>query len=128
MRLIDADAFKEYLRKGAEANADIIPQRLVDAVLDIMDGIMLDIDEQPTIDAVPATIEGALGYLHKVGWMQEHDRIMTEDVAPVRHGHWVSINEYPYEKCSICGETHDTVRCLDNYCPNCGAKMDEEVD
>ena len=53
MRLIDADAFKEYLRKGTEANADIIPQRLVDTVLDIMDGIMLDIDEQPTVDAVP---------------------------------------------------------------------------
>ena len=52
-RYIDADAFKEYLRKGTEANADIIPQRLVDTVLDIMDGIMLDIDEQPTIDAVP---------------------------------------------------------------------------
>lgn len=56
MRLIDADAFKEYLRKGAETNADIIPQRLVDAVLDIMDGIMLDIDEQPTVDAVPRWI------------------------------------------------------------------------
>jgi hypothetical protein len=54
--------------------------------------------------------------------------IPSADVAPVRHGRWVSINEYPYEKCSICGETHDTVRCLDNYCPNCGAKMDEEVD
>jgi len=52
-RYIDADAFKEYLRKGTEANADIIPQRLVDTVLDIMDGIMLDIDEQPTVDAVP---------------------------------------------------------------------------
>lgn len=52
-RYIDADAFKEYLRKGTEENADIIPQRLVDTVLDIMDGIMLDIDEQPTVDAVP---------------------------------------------------------------------------
>lgn len=52
-RYIDADAFKEYLRKGTEANADIIPQQLVDAVLDIMDGIMIDIDEQPTVDAVP---------------------------------------------------------------------------
>ena len=56
MRLIDADAFKEYLRKGTEGNADIIPQRLVDVVLDIMDGIMLDIDEQPTVDAVPQWI------------------------------------------------------------------------
>lgn len=49
--------------------------------------------------------------------------IPSADVAPVRHGRWISINEYPYERCSICGETHDTVRCLDNYCPNCGAHM-----
>ena len=55
------------------------------------------------------------------------DRIIdipSADVVPVRHGHWISINSYPYEECSVCGETHDTVRCLDNYCPNCGAKMD----
>lgn len=126
MRLIDADAFKEYLRKGAEANADIIPQRLVDAVLDIMDGIMLDIDEQPTIDAVPATIDGALGYLHKVGWIQEHDRIMTEDVAPVRHGHWIKNDPHCdglafLWNCSECGgESDEGYR----YCPACGARMD----
>lgn len=52
----------------------------------------------------------------------------SADVAPVRHGQWININEYPYERCSICGETHDTVRCLDNYCPNCGARMDGEND
>ena len=51
MRLIDADAFKEYMRESVEENADIIPKRLVDTVLDIMEGFMLDIDEQPTIDA-----------------------------------------------------------------------------
>lgn len=56
MRPIDADAFKEYLQKNTEENADSIPERLVDAVLDVMDGIMLDIDEQPTIDAVPRWI------------------------------------------------------------------------
>ena len=62
------------------------------------------------------------------GWRNDFMKIESADVAPVRHGHWVSINEYPYEKCSICGETHDTVRCLDNYCPNCGARMDGESD
>lgn len=62
------------------------------------------------------------------GWRNNFMEIESADVAPVRHGQWININEYPYEKCSICGETHDTVRCLDNYCPNCGAKMDEEVD
>lgn len=52
------------------------------------------------------------------------DDAPTIDAVPVRHGRWLYINSYPYEKCSICGETHDTVRCLDNYCPNCGARMD----
>lgn len=57
-------------------------------------------------------------------------------LEPVRHGRWERIMEFncnPYEseieeKCSICG------RCVqrygaqpqDNYCPNCGAKMDLE--
>lgn len=45
-------------------------------------------------------------------------------IDPVKHGRWIPINSYPYEKCSVCGETHDTVGCLDNYCPNCGARMD----
>ena len=42
------------------------------------------------------------------------------DVAPVRHGRWVTIAPHPY--CSLC-----FVECRDktNYCPNCGAKMME---
>lgn len=54
------------------------------------------------------------------------------DVAPVMYGHWISVGDG--YKCSVCG-------CLDsncedwyhfhnvlnqNYCPNCGAKMDGE--
>lgn len=56
------------------------------------------------------------------------------EAEPVRHGRWEIVivsTSNPYEseieeKCSICG------RCVqrygaqpqDNYCPNCGAKMD----
>ena len=42
------------------------------------------------------------------------------DVAPVRHGRWVTTAPHPY--CSLC-----FVECRDktNYCPNCGAKMME---
>ena len=45
----------------------------------------------------------------------------TADVAPVRHGRWVTTAPHPY--CSLC-----FVECRDktNYCPNCGAKMDLE--
>ena len=50
------------------------------------------------------------------------------DVAPVRHGRWIEQEKYTFGTmydCSICGN-----RILDNghswnYCPNCGAKMDE---
>ena len=41
------------------------------------------------------------------------------DVAPVRHGRWVTTAPHPY--CSLC-----FVECRDKtrYCPNCGALMD----
>ncbi len=53
---------------------------------------------------------------------------IVEDVAPVRHGRWIEQEKYTFGvlcDCSICDN-----RILDNghswnYCPNCGAKMDE---
>ena len=50
----------------------------------------------------------------------------TADVAPIKHGRWESIDRYPYKQCSVCGDTHDTVRNADEYCPYCGARMDGE--
>lgn len=43
------------------------------------------------------------------------------DVAPVRHGRWKRYGKNLGE-CSECGEV---VSVRNNYCPNCGAKMDE---
>lgn len=50
---------------------------------------------------------------------------MVGDAKPVRHGHWDIIynDNIPYAyRCSLCGRTR-----IDNgnYCPHCGAKMDE---
>ena len=55
---------------------------------------------------------------------------MMEHYAPVRHGRWIEQEKYTFGvmyDCSICGE-----RILDNghswnYCPNCGAKMDGDM-
>ena len=57
----------------------------------------------------------------------------TADVAPVRHGRWVSEYDCGYitPHCSECGETaltkeetsYDYV--YSSYCPRCGAKMDK---
>ena len=58
------------------------------------------------------------------------------DVAPVVHGHWIEQedgNLDTYYTCSSCKEDFDLIAgtpCenLYNYCPNCGAKMDEHVE
>lgn len=56
--------------------------------------------------------------------------IPTVDAEPVRHGHWEEIHEvFDYIKCSECGGawcTEDNDTDTFNYCPNCGAKMDED--
>ena len=60
---------------------------------------------------------------------------------PARHGHWIDDSgEGDAAVCSCCGECYDTTEAecdwrkafglfceLYRYCPNCGAKMDEEV-
>lgn len=46
----------------------------------------------------------------------------TVDAEPVRHGHWEWDGDYI---CSNCGERGHRNKW--KYCPNCGAKMDEEI-
>lgn len=62
----------------------------------------------------------------------------SADVAPVVHGRWISWEEAgnfvplpDRHECSVC---HDAAQALVNgfellsdYCPNCGAKMDEKA-
>lgn len=54
------------------------------------------------------------------------------DVAPVTHGRWISKNPHGYEwtfVCSNCGYVDGfPFNDRHNYCPNCGAKMDETVE
>ena len=55
----------------------------------------------------------------------------TVDAVPVRHGKWIhevrytidSLHSYQQYRCSECDMTYITNT---NYCPNCGARMDEE--
>lgn len=60
------------------------------------------------------------------------DEVQAADVAPVVHAHWID-----KWKCSACGEiSYEEAKSdetdpncyyvLSDYCPNCGAKMDEE--
>ena len=59
------------------------------------------------------------------------------DVQPTvdaeKHGHWekpqrhgvISYDEHAYAECSCCHKAQYLARGM-NYCPNCGAKMDED--
>ena len=61
------------------------------------------------------------------------------DVEPVRHGQWIYNIESGEYLCSACGENALSFRkdtlygldlyetCLTDYCPNCGARMNDEV-
>ena len=97
MRLIDADALKEYIDCGHLRP----PTELCFSEIDVIRML----DKQPTVDA-----------------------------EPVRNGSWEIVTvstSNPYEseieeKCSLCGrfvQRYGT-QPQDNYCPNCGARMD----
>ena len=62
--------------------------------------------------------------------------IEVDEAEPIRHGHWVddgqrfSNGQCAIYECDQCGETiwvYLKDRRRWNYCPNCGAKMSEEV-
>lgn len=102
MRLIDADALTDELIKGIEADTDkSIQTSFTKSVCMIL---CKAIDQQPTIDA-----------------------------EPVRHGKWLYDNQFHWYRacCFECGYCRVTDVEADRwnewkYCPNCGARMDEE--
>ena len=50
----------------------------------------------------------------------------TIDAEPVKHGKWDDSLDGITPYCSVCGCTHRCLIRCPSYCPNCGAKMDEE--
>ena len=93
-------------------------------------------------DAIKALYQGyeKLGLIvYRVSCIEKIDKIPAADVEPVRHGKWIKSPEYPeeYDICSICGlndkhrtradQEHPAFESLPPYCPNCGAKMNEEL-
>ena len=46
------------------------------------------------------------------------------DAEPVRHGRWIDPDKYDIWDCYQCSECHSLYIRENNYCANCGAKMD----
>lgn len=53
--------------------------------------------------------------------------VPSADVAPVRHGRWVVIDAEEPRRYG-CSECKRLSWHMENYCPNCGARMDGEDD
>ena len=92
----------------------------------------IDADLIKNIELIPykrksGNINVIIANMAIAGAKQVVDKIPTADVAPVVHAHWVINHKYSIVcNCSNCGVA---VRggLGENYCFNCGAKMDEVV-
>ena len=51
--------------------------------------------------------------------------IPAADVAPVQHGRWIATHD-EFCSCSVCKYPVYVAWGQTNYCPNCGAQMDEK--
>ena len=82
----------------------------------------LDIPEDMCVFEILSHIELEIGNLPSA----------QPTAEPVRHGKWIKADSqqyfrkhYPAFTCSECGQRKDSQKKW-NYCPNCGARMDEE--
>lgn len=70
----------------------------------------------------------------QIVFLYDIDDAPTIDAEPVRHGRWLpetvsgydGVNVVYARPCSECG--YEERRFVKRYCPNCGAKMDLEVE
>ena len=140
MRPIDADECEKYFYN-----------HMTDAA---MAGAMNAINEMPTIELCEDVVsrEAVLDAIDK--WVKDKStyialainegRSLLERIKalpPVtpkqKKGVWVAIDQEPHEtwECDLCGFVIDGSGCIDpdeyrdiyKYCPNCGAKMQEET-
>ena len=92
------------------------------------------IDLEETVTTLKRNSQKYFSSFHK-GYVQAIEDladIHAAKVAPVRHGHWIEQENWApddyYYTCSACGEDYNTIDGTPdyNFCPHCGAKMDEE--
>ena len=72
------------------------------------------------------THEQAVDYLHKTGWLQNHDRILTESKVPLK-GIWKDFTDEGYVECPFCKsatncESKEEIDDL-HFCFSCGAML-----
>ena len=74
------------------------------------------IERKAAINALKKDVMGGLNYEHIL------NNIAAAEVRPIVHGKW--LKDYKMPTCSICG---NAVPFPDQYCSNCGSKMDLDI-
>lgn len=132
MRLIDADA--KELNRRLNNNFGAVTRFIVKEIL----------KDAPTIDAVPVVRCGECKYCvfhcgehFCIKWrafpVVETDDFCSygerreDDADPVAHARWEINSDGYYPYCSNCKAEPKSGK-MTETCPNCGAKMDMEVD
>ena len=74
-------------------------------------------------DTMPKTKEAAIDYLNEIGWLPEHDKILSP-----KEGNWIKSDKYNgYSVCSVCGDCYVDSNWITSgkwlFCPSCGARM-----
>lgn len=82
-------------------------------------------DEYIDRDAVyhAISVDGGLNAYEKAYCIDIVRKIPAADVAPVRHGWWVLVDN-DEEQFFFCSECENKEYWESEYCPACGAKMD----
>lgn len=99
--------------------------------------MMVSIVELIDKDVAFDKINKAYGEGNLINLKQIINNIPTIDATPVVHGHWIPYDKivddfsyaFGYGQCSACKKVRWLVLANGrqmNYCPSCGAKMDEK--
>lgn len=76
---------------------------------------------------IAPVIEGDAVHYEWVAFIDDINELPTIDAVPVRHGKWRFVNCATGLRCQCSECLHWVDAGTDkNYCPNCGARMDEE--
>ena len=124
MRLIDADRLKAHYCWWSGGSKEMT----IDEAKKTFDTI---VDVQPTVD-IDAITESHEKIGYDKGFRDGYAQA-TVDAEPVRHGHWINHYDdlFPEDstiECSLCHEHYYELVTYENYCPNCGAKMQGDED
>ena len=80
------------------------------------------------IPSICSCVQGPTAERLKKFCVDTVNNVSAADVAPVIHAHWIRQDEsFTRFKCSNPECAIENCSGFENYCPNCGAKMDKEV-